>query len=190
MKKKSFIFIISLLLISLILSFFLAIKYYKQSQELQRTVSELNVTISKIDSENDKLKNDNDFINKQYNDLKSQKPKDELINVEVQECMKGCNYTTACMSNCVYDSIDKWEEEIDKNIKQLEKIMTKKQIKLLHDSQKKWLIYKEAQQILNSETIGTMIGTMYTNVLSGEQVYIIELRAKELKELYSILSEQ
>ena len=104
--------------------------------------------------------------------------------------MKTCNYTTACMNNCVYNSIPKWEKEIDKNIKLLEKIMNKEQIELLHDSQKKWVLYKDAQQKLNSETIGTMMGTMYTNILASEQIYLIELRAKELDSLYYYYSEK
>jgi len=102
--------------------------------------------------------------------------------------MKSCNYTTACMNNCVYVAIPKWEKEIGKNIKLLEKIMNNEQIALLHDSQNKWIAYQNAQQKLNSETIGTMMGTMYTNILSSEQKYIIERRAKELEGLYYFYS--
>ena len=94
------------------------------------------------------------------------------------------------MNNCVYDSEHKWEKEIDKNIKSLEKIMNKEQMGLLHDTQKKWVRYKDAQQKLNSKTIGTMTGTIYTNILASDQAYLIELRAKELDELYYIYSKK
>ena len=60
----------------------------------------------------------------------------------------------------------------------------------LHDTQKKWVRYKDAQQKLNSKTIGTMTGTIYTNILASDQAYLIELRAKELDELYYIYSKK
>ena len=154
-------------------------KCNKQIENLNNEISKLNNTISKMSSENSKLSADKDFAQKQYQDLKSTKSNAELIDVEIQECMKSCNYTTTCMNNCTYNAIPKWEKEIDKNIKLLEKIMNKEQIALLHDSQNKWLAYKDIQQKLNSETIGTMMGSMYTNILAAEQIYLIESRAKE-----------
>ncbi len=190
MKKFVLIFTITILLALTIIGFVFVIKYKKQIQNLNFEITKLNTTISKISSENNELKGDKEFTQKQYQDLKSIKKEAELIDVEIQKCMKFCNYTTACMNNCVYDAIPKLEKEIDKNIKLLEKVMNKEQIVLLHDSQKKWIIYKEAQQKLNNETIGTMMGTMYTNILASEQIYLIELRAKELDSLYHYYSEK
>lgn len=188
MRKFILIFIIIFLSFSTLMSLTYAIKCNVQVKELNAEISKLNSTISKISSENKTLVKDKDFAQKRYQDLKSTKKKAELIDVEIQECMKSCNYTTVCMNDCVYDAIPKWEKEIDKNIKLLEKIMNKEQIALLHDSQNKWIVYKKAQQKLNSETIGTMMGTMYTNILSSEQKYIIERRAKELEGLYYFYS--
>ena len=41
-----------------------------------------------------------------------------------------------------------------------------------------------------TQTIGSMMGTIYTNVLAGMQIYLIELRAKELEELYYFYSQK
>lgn len=183
MRKIFLIFILIFLSFCSLISIVYAIKCNMQ-------VKKLNNIISKMNSENDELKGDKESAQKQSPDLKSTKNDAELIDVEIQECMKSCNYTTACMNNCTYNAIPKWEKEIDKNIKLLEKIMNKEQIILLHDSQNKWIIYKDAQQKLNSKTIGTMMGTMYTNILSTNQKYIIERRAKELGELYYIYSKK
>ena len=190
MKKRIYIYIIILLFIMILFSFIYLLQCKRQIKNLNTEINRLNIIISKMNNENNTLSKDKDFLQKQYQDLKSTKKEAELIDVEIQECMKSCNYTTACMNNCVYGAIPKWEKEIDKNIKLLEKIMNKKQIELLHDSQKKWIIYKDAQQKLNSETIGTMVGTMYTNILAGEQIYLIELRAKELDGLYYYYSKK
>lgn len=190
MKKPILISIIIILSALLLMSSLMAVKYKQQYETSKVEIEMLNTTISKINSENRELLNDNDFAQKQYEDLKSTKSLKELIDIEIQECMKVCNYTTACMNNCVYASEDKWEKEIDKNIKSLEKIMTKEQMTFLHNSQEKWTKYRDAQRVLNAKTIGTMQGTIYTNILSSEQVNITELRAKELKALYSIFSEQ
>jgi len=188
MKKFVFIFIVIMLSALTVAVFLYAINCKKQIQILNDEIVKLNDQIVLISSQNEKLSEDNNFLQKQYQDLKLTKNKSELIDVEIQECMKSCNYTTACMNNCVYDSIPKWEKEITNNIKLLEKIMNKEQIELLHDSQKKWIIYKDSQQKLNSETVGTKIGTIYTNILATDQQYIIKRRANELKNLYSIYS--
>lgn len=188
MKKFVLIFVIIFLSLCSVASLVYAINCNTQARKLNAEVNRLNNIISEISSENDKLSEDKDFAQKQYQNLKSTKKEAELIDVEIQECMKSCNYTTVCMNDCVYESIPKWEKEINKNIKLLEKIMTKEQIELLHDSQKKWIIYKDAQQKLNSETIGSIMGTMYTNILAGEQIHLIELRAKELDGLYYFYS--
>lgn len=190
MKKFVLISIIIVLSFCTLLSFTYALRYKKQVKVLSDEINKLNNAITEISSENSKLVDDKDFAQKQYQDLKSTKNEAELIDVEIQECMKVCNYTTACMNNCVYDSELRWEKEIDKNIKLLEKIMNKEQIVLLHDTQKKWVSYKDAQQKLNGETIGTMTGTMYTNILAADQANLIELRAKELDGLYYIYSKK
>jgi len=188
MKKFVLMFIIIFLSFCTLMSLTYAIKCNMQIKKLNTEISELNNTISKISSENKTLAKDKDFAQKQYQDLKSTKKEAELIDTEIQECMKSCNYTTACMNNCVYATIPKWEKEIDKNIKLLEKIMNNEQMALLHDSQNKWIVYRNAQQKLNSATIGTIMGTMYTNILASEQKYIIERRAKELEGLYYFYS--
>lgn len=176
MKKNILIlFIIALSGLTIISSIFV-VKYKKHIQVLNTEIIRLNETISNIDNAN-KDKN----LKFSY---------EESVDIELQECMKSCNYTTACMNNCTYEAIPKWENEIDKNINMLERIMNKEQTELLLDSQKKWIIYKDAQQKLNSEIIGSMIGTMYTNILAADQKYIIEHRAKELGELYYIYSKK
>lgn len=190
MKRFVIISVILILFVATIVSSVFAIKYKKQTQKLNTEITSLNTIISNMSDENKKLTTDKDFAEKQYEDFKSSKSNKEPIHVEVQECMKACNYTTECMNDCIYASEGKWEKEIDKNIKQLEKILNKEQKELLHDSQVKWLAYKNAQQKLNSETIGTMMGSMYTNILAGEQVYLIELRAKELDGLYYLYSKK
>ena len=153
-----------------------AVKYKKHIQVLNTEIMHLNETISNIDNAN-KDKN-----------LKSSY--EEAVDIELQGCMKSCNYTTACMNNCTYEAVSKWEKEIDKNIMLLEKIMNKDQITLLHESQEKWIVYKDTQQKLNDSTIGTMVGTLYTNILAADQKSIIERRAKELGELYYIYSKK
>lgn len=190
MKKFVLIFVIIFLSFCSVISFVFTIKYKKQIKVLNIEINRLNNAITEISSGDSKLANDKTFVQKQYQDSKSTENEIELIGLEIQKCMKSCNYTTTCMNNCTYKAIPEWEKEIDKNIKLLEKIMNKEQIELLHDSQAKWTIYKDVQQKLNSETIGTMTGTMYTNILATDQAHLIKLRAKELDGLYYILSQK
>ncbi len=189
MKRFIFILTILILSVSLGLSCFYIFAYKKQIKLQKIKIEQLQQIISETKAQKDKLSSDNDFIQGQYEFLKSSKQKYELIDIEIQECMKKCNYTTVCMNKCVYSSEIKWQQEIEDNIRQIESNMTDKQKQLLSDSQKKWNEYKDAQQKLNTEIIGTKDGTIYTNILSSEQVNIVELRAKELKNLYSIFLE-
>ena len=189
MKKFVLILTMVILSISLSLSIFYIFEYRKQIKLQKIKIEQLQQTISEIKAQKDKLSSDNDFIQYQYETLKSSKQKDELIDLEVQECMKKCNYTTVCMNKCIYSSEIKWQQKIEDNIRQFENNMTDNQKQLLSNSQNMWNEYKVAQQKLNAEIIGTKAGTIYTNILSSEQVSIVELRAKELKNLYSIFSE-
>lgn len=188
---KKFVFILTIMILSILLglNFFSIQKYKKQLKFKNIEIKKLEKTIEIINLKNNKLSANNEFIEKQYEKLKTTKQKDELIDVEIQECMKNCNYTTVCMNECVYSSDIKWHREIESNIEYLKKNMTDKQKQLLDNSQKAWIEYKDAQQKLNRELIGVKVGTIYTNILSSEQVNIIKLRAIELGNLYYIFSE-
>ncbi len=180
MKKHINTIIIIILSVLSLTGFALAVKYANEIKVLNHKVSHLNTKISDMRYAN----------REQSKDDTSAKAKADKIDAEIQKCMQACGYTTVCMSECVYKAGDKWTQEIDRNIKLLENMMNTEQTELLRNSQKEWNEYKDAQQKLNDKTIGAKDGTMYRNILSGEQVDIIEKRAKELQNLYSIFSEQ
>ena len=58
--------------------------------------------------------------------------------------------------------------------------MTKEQYLLLLQTQKDWEVYVNHQRKLNSIVIGNFSGSIYSNLLSGAQVGLIEQRAKFL----------
>ena len=62
--------------------------------------------------------------------------------------------------------------------------MTVEQYKLLTDSQKKWQQYEQSQRALLGATIGTKVGSIYTNILAGINNQIVKRRAEDLFEIY------
>ena len=169
MKKLLMVWIIIFLFLTSIFGIIFSIKYKKQIDILNSQIQLLNSKISELNFNNNLEKHP--------------------IEVKVEECIKK-DYSTAGMANCVSNSITDWEKEINKNILKLKKIMTVEQYNLLRQSQKEWEKYKQTQWILNRDTIGTMQGTIYIDILIGEQADIVEQRAKELQSLYGIYSEK
>ena len=112
------------------------------------------------------------------------------INDKVEKCIDQCNYTTFCTAKCINSSVPDWENEISNNILSLKKIMTKYEYKILIKSQKKWKEYRKAQEILDSETLGKLNGTMFSIVIAGNKIEILENRANELERIYRYFSDK
>lgn len=189
MKKNIFLLTTIILSILTIFLIYINFQYKKQIQTKNIKIQNLQQTFNNITFQKNKLSANKDFIQSQYEILNLSEQKDKLSEKEIQKCMKNCNYTTVCMNECIYATEIKWQEEINNNIKLLEQNITDEQKIFLKESQNKWVEYKNAQQQFNAKVIGTKVGTIYTNILSTEQVNISKLRAIELKNLYTIISE-
>lgn len=182
MKKIILISIISLLTLLSIISIYFSVKYYRQVKSLSNVNVENSSQIEKLTSELEDLKKTNET-------LKNSLTIEQSIFYKTQECMKKENYTTAGMSSCVYDSVDDWEKEINKHLRDLKKITTKEQYALVQKAQKDWEMYRKSQSIANTELLLSKKGTMYINIHTGMNVDIYEDRAEELDSLYYFFSQ-
>lgn len=54
---------------------------------------------------------------------------------------------------------------------------------MLLDTQEKWEAYRKSQYLLLNETVGTLQGTIYINILSAEKASLFEERASDLDAL-------
>ncbi len=171
-KENLLIIIILILLLLLGLSCANIYNYKNKITKMSVEISRLNTTISTLKKKNDNSENI------------------DAIEINVQKCMKSCGYTSACMSNCVIDSEKVWKKKLDVSLAKLEKFMTREQYLLLLQTQKDWKVYANHQRKLNSSVIGNFSGSIYSNLLSGAQVGLIEQRAKIIDWFVFLYSSQ
>ena len=186
MKKSYIILFVIVCFISFFFNIFLAVKiktHRNTIKELKQQVIILQSDVSSLKEKKDKIQQELDFFN-----AMEPIPKQHDIDLKIQKCMKEKNYTTAGMSQCVYDSIDDWEKEINKYLSLSKKVMTKEQYESLQISQKKWNEYKKAQWDLYNVTYGSKLGTIFININAEDKVSIIEQRANELRGFYEIFT--
>lgn len=171
-NEKLLIIIILILLILLGVSCINIYNYKSKTAKMSVEISRLNTTVSNLKKKNDNSENLDD------------------IEIKVQKCMKSCGYTSACMSNCVIASENDWQKKLDISLAKLAKFMTREQYLLLLQTQEDWKVYANHQRTLNSIVIGNFSGSIYSNLLSGAQVGLIEQRAKILDWFVFLYSSQ
>jgi len=110
------------------------------------------------------------------------------LDIKLQNCMAK-DYSTAGMNNCVYDSIDDWQKEIDRYSKIIKKELTPEQTVLFEQTQKDWEAYYSKEKTLLYKTIYIKTGTIHTNIAIGEIHALIKNRALFLKNFLSEISE-
>lgn len=108
------------------------------------------------------------------------------IDKEEDICISKCEHSYQ-IRECVYEAHTKWEKEIDKYIKKLEKVTTKEQYKLILESQIAWKeTYKKDKKVVN-EIIFNHGGTMYYDIASVQTQQLAKTRAEHLISLYYTL---
>ena len=94
--------------------------------------------------------------------------------------------TTAGMSNCSYIAMDAWFKEIDKYINLLKDVTSEEDYKNILEAQTQWKKYQEAEFKAVSILINKQ-GTIYQNILAGEECGLVKQRAQDLKNFYDYL---
>ena len=169
------IFIIFILAIATVCGFINCKNYKIQIRELSRKIEQTNSDYLVYKSANKELRT-------KIKQLEVESPQNP-IDIREQECISK-DYSTAGMNNCAYAATNEWYQEINNNMSLLKSNMTVEQYKLLTDSQKKWQQYEQSQRALLDATIGTKVGSIYTNILAGINNQIVKRRAEDLFEIY------
>lgn len=108
------------------------------------------------------------------------------IDVEYSACMDK-DYSTAGMNNCTVEARLKWEKEIQKNIKLINKELNKGQRKIFNQANKKWEEYYNAEKQVIFDIIFNLDGTIHTNIAHGNALSLAKERALYLEEFLFIL---
>ena len=102
-----------------------------------------------------------------------------------RDCIAKLDSTQA-MNECAYKAMDAWYKEIDKYINLLKDVTSKDEYNNILEAQTQWKKYQEAEFKAVSILINKQ-GTIYQNILVGEDCGLIKQRAKDLKILYNYL---
>ena len=143
---------------------------------------------------NQEITNQTISLNKEELQPQEKEQKEELeenlhpIDKAERDCI-AINMTTAGMSNCSYIAMDAWFKEIDKYVNLLKDVTSKDEYNNILEAQTQWKKYQEAEFKAVSILINKQ-GTIYQNILSGEECGLVKQRAHDLKSFYEYLLEE
>lgn len=142
-----------------------------------------------IQNEKSSYANKIDALKEKSEKQEAVEPEKHPIDIKVEKCMEGCNYTTSCMTNCVYGSINDWEQISKESLQELKEAMDNEQYELLLDSQNLWEKHKEAEIKFLNATVGSLQGSIYSNILSAQIADIYKQRAQNLSGILYLLKQ-
>lgn len=102
-----------------------------------------------------------------------------------QQCMEK-DYSTAGMVNCTYAARQKWDEDLNKYYKLLQKKLNPEQKIKLRDAQRAWIKFRDAEFENINSFYGELDGTMWFNISATDRMVIVKQRALDLKVYYNM----
>jgi len=101
------------------------------------------------------------------------------IDVWLEKCIEK-DSSTAGMINCSAKAYEMWDKELNKVYQELMKKLSPEERKLLQESQRQWLKFRDAEfKFYDSFFEG--LGTILPVLKSGEKIRILKQRVKELE---------
>jgi len=91
------------------------------------------------------------------------------------------------MANCTYEAQQRWDEELNKNYKQLQSRLDKEQKDALKNVQRSWIKFRDEEFEHINSLYGSIKGSMYINVAAADRREVVKKRALELKEYYDMI---
>ncbi|MCH2046184.1 MAG: DUF1311 domain-containing protein [Saprospiraceae bacterium] len=116
------------------------------------------------------------------------------IDIKLEDCLEE-NYSTSGMMDCTSEALIAWGEELDKNYKQIQSILSDEGKTAMKDSQQKWEEFKTKEFALIDAMYMTVTkktggGTMYKLIGVNQKLQVIKNRALEIKGHYNYITSQ
>lgn len=109
----------------------------------------------------------------------------------IDETLEKCtskNYMTMEMNKCTYDGIESWNKEIIRYSDEIQKILSKEELKTYNDSQKAWKDYYKKEKDFLYSTIYKKDGDIHTTFVISNLYELTKQRALCLKQYLQQLS--
>ena len=143
---------------------------------------------------NQEITNQTTSLNNEEPQPREEEQKEELeenlhpIDKAERDCIAKQDATQA-MNECSYKARDAWYKEIDKYMRLLKNVTSKDEYNNILEAQTQWKKYQEAEFKAVSILINKQ-GTIYQNILAGEECNIVKQRAHDVKSFYEYLIEE
>lgn len=109
------------------------------------------------------------------------------IDIDLEQCHAVLeNQTAAGMIECEYTARIAWDKEMNKYYKLLMEILKPTEKKLLKESQRAWLEYRDSEMNFASTFYKNMEGTAWLVVHAGRLTAIVKQRTLELEEYHEM----
>lgn len=108
------------------------------------------------------------------------------IDDEMKECI-STNQTTAGMTNCTYEAMEKWDVELNIVYQDLRSHLSEDARVTLLAAQRSWIKYKDLEIENIAEIYGSLEGTMYIPMRANAIMKITKKRALELKSYLTLV---
>ena len=106
-----------------------------------------------------------------------------------EECTEK-NYTTPGMVECAGTAYKKWDTEMNTTYKKLMKKLKPKDQKMLLETQKSWLKYRDLDLAFSDEANSYKMGTIWGVIIAGNKVSIVKERTLRLRGYLDSVSGQ
>jgi len=95
--------------------------------------------------------------------------------------------STAGMTNCIHESYELWDAELNTLYNQLKELLNQDQKKDLKQAQSEWIKYRDAEFKLIDSIYSSLQGTMFTPMRAGDRVEIVKKRTLELESYIELM---
>lgn len=114
------------------------------------------------------------------------KKKEHPIDQRMKECIEK-DYSDSAMTQCVWNALEEWDAELNKNYKKLMSLLPEDGKQALRKAQREWIKYRDAEIKATIAIFGQLQGTMY-DVLSADNIMrITKDRALKLENYIHLL---
>lgn len=104
------------------------------------------------------------------------------IDSELTKCLEQeTNYTTSGMTNCIIEATKKLDKRLNDSYQSLLKILTVEQKKMLVESQKSWIVYRDKEIEFSNQLYYDMEGTMWIPINAETKMNLTKQRILEIE---------
>lgn len=121
----------------------------------------------------------------------TKKPHDAISSniKKIEEETQSCLDEGFAMPECCNDAMDKYNTEIEKTLKNLEKILSQSQYEKLTISQNKWTEFINSNNELHENTLKTCRASIPVLISTCSEMRIVKNRLEDLNSIYETYKE-